>query len=796
MHALPLPVAAPLLLLLACTPTGEPDAARDVPAATDRGSTDLEAPTLRPRPPRPPIVGAIVASTSPAADAPRCADRPASTEVVPIDPRADPTPGRMAVKQGDAWLGLPLRETRYDTLVVGNMAETSLIQVFYNPRPEPLTALYSFPLPPDAAVDDVSIRLAGREIRGVMQAHADAPSPDRAASEPRWPNQFTQSVDLPPGATVEVELRLVQPLRRQGGRYGLVLPIASGPRAIPDDPAAIAGVPCSPVDLQVTLAAGVPVTALSSTSHALTVETVGDRVRLELRRGAPRPDRDFELSWQLAGPEPRAQLIAQETADGGYFTLTIEPPQTHAQARPRELIFALDASDGAGMATAVDAIRRALVTMGPDDTFQILRFANHPGQLAPAPLRNTLANVARAVDFLTPTPADDHRESLAGITAALARSPDPGRLRMVLFVTDGLIADPAGLLAALTQHRGDARLFGVGVAAPSHHPLLDAISRIGRGATLYIDPNEQPGAFIERFHEHIAAPVLTDIEIDWGDLPVVDVVPAALPDLFAGQPVVVYGRFTRAPTGEARLKARLGAAAIELPLRLDRRGPAAHAGLRAMWSRRQVDALLGYPNSKSVAPDAMTLAAVTELALAHRVTTPFTRFGAVETRVEQQPDGTLRTVQVPVAAPDIVTLAEPGDLATLAGGGGGSGFGRGGSGLGGRSVRVPTVRQARAEVLGGLDPDLVRRVVRAHIHEVRHCYNNGLARDRNIQGRVSVEFAIDTHGKVSASSVKEDTVPDKTVAPCIAAAARRWRFPKPQSCGPVIVVYPFVLEPG
>src|SRR5690606_7250695 len=69
------------------------------------------------------------------------------------------------------------------------------------------------------------------------------------------------------------------------------------------------------------------------------------------------------------------------------------------------------------------------------------------------------------------------------------------------------------------------------------------------------------------------------------------------------------------------------------------------------------------------------------------------------------------------------------------GGGGGSGSGRG---RGRRGRPVPMVRMAKAEVKGNLDQDIVRRVVRAHINEVRSCYSRGLARDPALAGRVVI----------------------------------------------------------
>lgn len=128
------------------------------------------------------------------------------------------------------------------------------------------------------------------------------------------------------------------------------------------------------------------------------------------------------------------------------------------------------------------------------------------------------------------------------------------------------------------------------------------------------------------------------------------------------------------------------------------------------------------------------------------------------------------------------------------GGGTGSGYGRGaGAGFGGRGVSVPTVRQAKATVTGALDRDIIRRIVRAHINEVRYCYNQGLARDPGLGGRVAVNFTIDGDGKVPVSVVGESTLKDDVVATCIALAVKRWTFPKPKS-GTVEVNYPFVLD--
>jgi hypothetical protein len=101
-----------------------------------------------------------------------------------------------------------------------------------------------------------------------------------------------------------------------------------------------------------------------------------------------------------------------------------------------------------------------------------------------------------------------------------------------------------------------------------------------------------------------------------------------------------------------------------------------------------------------------------------------------------------------------------------------------------------------SEQRGAIDRDIIRRIVRANINEVRDCYNVGLGRDPTLAGRVSIDFVISGDGSVSSAMVKEDTLADPSVGQCIAKAVETWEFPKPKGGGNVVVTYPFNLTPG
>jgi len=107
----------------------------------------------------------------------------------------------------------------------------------------------------------------------------------------------------------------------------------------------------------------------------------------------------------------------------------------------------------------------------------------------------------------------------------------------------------------------------------------------------------------------------------------------------------------------------------------------------------------------------------------------------------------------------------------------------------------PKVQQLKPTVDGALDADIIRRIVRAHINELRHCYKTGLVKDPKLAGEVTLHFVIGSKGKVGVSVVETTTLKDIGVANCMAKAVKRWTFPKPRGGGEVKVSYPFDLDP-
>jgi len=143
-----------------------------------------------------------------------------------------------------------------------------------------------------------------------------------------------------------------------------------------------------------------------------------------------------------------------------------------------------------------------------------------------------------------------------------------------------------------------------------------------------------------------------------------------------------------------------------------------------------------------------------------------------------------------------IGLGNLGTIGKGGGGGNGSGYGRGAGGLGGRRAHAPDVIPGQANVRGSLDKEIIRRIIRRHINEVKYCYEQELTKKPSLGGRIMVQFTIAASGQVIASVLQNSTMGNARVENCTVQAVRRWEFPKPLGGGIVIVSYPFVLTPA
>src|SRR6185436_13679047 len=143
-----------------------------------------------------------------------------------------------------------------------------------------------------------------------------------------------------------------------------------------------------------------------------------------------------------------------------------------------------------------------------------------------------------------------------------------------------------------------------------------------------------------------------------------------------------------------------------------------------------------------------------------------------------------------------IGLGNIGTLGHGAGTGTGQGFGSGHGRLGGsHRTKAPQVRMGATTVSGRLPPEVIQRIVRQNYGRFRMCYEQGLAKNPNLEGRVTVRFVIGRDGSVSNVSNGGSDIPDSGVVGCVIRNYYGLSFPQPEG-GIVTVVYPIMFSPG
>jgi hypothetical protein len=137
-----------------------------------------------------------------------------------------------------------------------------------------------------------------------------------------------------------------------------------------------------------------------------------------------------------------------------------------------------------------------------------------------------------------------------------------------------------------------------------------------------------------------------------------------------------------------------------------------------------------------------------------------------------------------------------GRIGTRGRGSGESGYGSGEGGLGAKADRDVTMTQGTPVILGSLDPEIIRRIVREHSGQIRYCYESELTRTPGLLGKIVMKWVINGEGRVIQAQVAETQMKNANVENCLATKIRTWMFPKPKGGGMVVVNYPFVFKQG
>lgn len=577
--------------------------------------------------------------------------------------------------------------------VSGLVARTTVRQAFRNDGKDRVEGIYVFPLPDGAAVDHLRMHIGERYIEGEIRERAEAREVyERARAtgkrsglvEQQRANLFTTSIaNVPAGETIVIEIEYLETVTFDDGLFSIRVPLTLTPRYIPGEPlpdrsgsgwspdtdrvpdASLITPPVTTgavddhrVTLRAEIEAGVPLERVASRYHPVTISELDPatgRYRIELADERVPMDHDIELTWRpTTEAVPRAALFSESVAGSSYYLLMLLPPNEVPAGyvpMPRDLVFVIDTSGsmfGTSLAQAQAALRMALERLRPTDRFNVVQFNSNTSALFAESVSATDENLSQALRYVAALVANGGTEMRPALEQVLHSATSETHLRQVVFITDGSVGNEAELVEQIRSGVGAARLFTVGIGSAPNGWFMRRAASAGRGSYTWISAQHEVAEKMQSLLRKLEHPQVTDIRVEWPGGSEDAVFPAVVPDLYAGEPLIVKAKLPVSPragdqvriTGESP-DGRWGAT---VPLAATRE----HAGIAAVWARAEIEDLLDRERAGNGGDDVRKR--VTDTALEHHLVSPYTSLVAVD-RTPVGPGAPPSTERVPNLLP-------------------------------------------------------------------------------------------------------------------------------------------------
>ncbi|WP_157967643.1 marine proteobacterial sortase target protein [Cohaesibacter intestini] len=591
--------------------------------------------------------------------------------------------------------------------VTGPVARATVTQTFLNPSDVWVEGIYVFPLPDNAAVDQLKMKVGDRLIEGKIKPKQEAREIYEAAKregkkasllEQQRPNLFTNAVaNIGPGESITVQIEYQETIPRKGEDFSLRVPLVVAPRynplnkplqpvidmeakqtagtsgwgstdPVPDRDTITAPVidpnkedKSNPVTLSVTLNSGFPLDKVVSHYHDVDIKPAGDdKVTLTLKEGAVPADKDFLLTWTgKKGKTPNLGLFTQKLTGKNettqdYLLAYITPPYKLTESLkvpPREVIFVIDQSGsmaGPSIRQARASLIEALDQLKPEDSFQIIRFNNEMNQLFGAPQKADSETVAKAKRWVNRIKAEGGTEMLPAMLEALADSaPNAPTLRQVIFLTDGAIGNEKQLFEAVKSQKGRSRIFTVGIGSAPNSFFMSRAAEVGRGTFTHIGDITEVQSQMETLFKQLSSPVATDLTVTLAGSEGIEASPDALPDLYLGEPVILALKANK--LGDTlTLKGRFDNQPWTLSVDLTKAAPS--TAVNKIWARGKIRQL---ESDRLLSNDSKAIdKRIETLGLDHHLVTRLTSLVAVDVTPSRPSEEGLESKKVPLNLPD------------------------------------------------------------------------------------------------------------------------------------------------
>lgn len=567
-------------------------------------------------------------------------------------------------------------ESRVRVTVDGAVATVEVDEWFLNSGERVAEGHYLYPLPSGAALSGASLYQGETELRGEVmdadEARAIYEEIVRRRADPALVEYLGEGLfrarvfPIEAGERRRITLRYSQVLQPAGESLHFRTPGALRPAEPTRDDRPNGRLRAdAPVDLRMVVTPASAFLDPFSPSHALDIERHADTLRVRVPEAEGRISVFLPRSGDVVG---LSVLPHRPAGEDGYVLLSLTPPPPTEAAEPRDVVVVVDVSGsmaGRKMEQARSAVQGLLAGLNSDDRFRLVAFSNGVHRLDTewrAADPRSLDDARRWVGDLR---ADGGTNIDGALEAAFEVDPGRDRLPVVVFLTDGLPTvgeqDPDRITAAAEGRRGRYRVFAFGVGHDVDTRLLDRLSDATRGTTQYVEPGEDVERALSLLAARISHPVLTDLRIVESPVAISEWYPVHIPDVFAGETLVLLARYRGEGEGRVVIEGRRAGAARRVSTtaafpRIHRANP----GLPRLWAARKLGHL-----TRQLWTEGETAALVDEIrttALRYGLPSPYTSILVEEpgVRVTEALDARVAPSAPPGAAAEARARPAPG----------------------------------------------------------------------------------------------------------------------------------------
>jgi Ca-activated chloride channel homolog len=546
-----------------------------------------------------------------------------------------------------------IKELDVQAKIVDQIAQVQVSQTFVNTGSQPMEVAFVFPLPYDGAIDRMTLMIDGKEYPAKLLNAADArrmyeaivrKNRDPALLEWLGTGLFRTSVfPVPAGASRTVSLRYSQLCRKQERLTDFLFPLST---------AKYTSHAVEKVAFRATIESQEDIKNIYSPSHTIEIKRPDERHAVVTYTSKNEvPAADFRLFYDVGKGKVSTRVLSYrpDPSQEGYFLLLASPEiKAASQSRqPKTVIFVIDRS-GSMAGRKIEQVRAALKSvlnnLREGDLFNIVAYDDRVDAFRAELQRYNEDTRREATGYVEGLYAGGSTDIDAAMRTALAQVQDAKRPTYIIFLTDGLptagetnemkIVENAKALNKL-----HARVFTFGVGYDVNSRLLDKLVRENFGQSEYVRPNEDIEERVGKLYARIESPVMTGVqlkfvfdEIKTEDGPPINrVYPKDSFDLFAGEQLVVVGRYKRPGTPRVTVQGTVGELpqSLEFPATLvEKSNDDGFAFIEKLWAVRRVGEILDQLDLKGRNEELVK--ELVDLATRHGILTPYTSFMADE----------------------------------------------------------------------------------------------------------------------------------------------------------------------